>query len=96
MAARASKTLRKSKLDEVEKISINLDTTPVFYTDNINIKANKHGVVLNVMQQVRNNKEMRIVSRVGMSREQARDFVEKLGNLLLMTEDRKNDRNDLN
>lgn len=76
-----------AKVKEIQdKININLDTTPVFYTDNINIMTNKNGVVLNVMQRLGNTAQVRIVSRVGMSREHAKDFVDKLGKLLIMTE----------
>lgn len=67
-------------------ISINLDSTPILYTDNINIVTNKHGVVLNVMQNVGAANDMRIVARIGMSREHAKEFVDQMGKLLLLTE----------
>ncbi len=68
------------------QISINLDTTPVFYTDNINMVLNPDGVILNVMQRVGPTNQARIVSRIGMSREHAKKFVETLGKLLIKTE----------
>lgn len=68
------------------QISINLDTTPVFYTDNINLALNPDGVILNVMQRVGPTNQARIVSRIGMSREHAKKFVETLGKLLIKTE----------
>lgn len=73
-------------LKDKMNISINLDTTPILYTDNINISANKDGVVLNVMQIIPTTKHRRIVSRIGMSREHAKNLIEKLGQLLLKTE----------
>lgn len=66
------------------KIEINFETTPILYTDNINITTNSEGVVLNIIQIF--GETRRIVTRVGMSREHARDFVQKLGKLLIMTD----------
>jgi len=79
-----------------DRININLDTTPVFYTDNINILTDKNGVVLNVMQRLGNTTRIRIVSRIGMSREHAKDFVDKLGKLLIMTEGNSKTGKELN
>lgn len=76
-----------------QKIDINFETTPILYTDQINISTNKSGVVLNVIQKLGITKQARIVARVGMSREHAREFVEKLGSLLIMTENRNTDKN---
>lgn len=77
--------MKKNQTEEVN-ISMNIDTTPILYTDNINMVTNKHGVVLNVMQNLGQQNDMRIVSRIGMSREHAKEFVDKLGKLLLLTE----------
>jgi hypothetical protein len=68
------------------QVSVNLDTTPVLYTDNINMTINPDGVVLDIMQRLGPTNQIRIVSRVGMSREHAKKFVEKLGKLLLKSE----------
>ena len=68
------------------QMSINFETTPIFYTDNINMTANADGVVLNVTQRLGPSNQARIVARVGMSREHAKKFVEKLGGLLLKSE----------
>lgn len=85
----------KKDSNNSSKVNINFDTTPILYTDNINIQANKDGVILNVMQKLGNN--LRIVSRIGMSREHAREFVNKMGNLMIMTEsDDKKSKKDLN
>lgn len=66
--------------DEENKInvSINLDTTPILYTDSVQMTANEDGVVLDIMQRLGNTKQQRVVARIGMSIEHAK----KLANLL--------------
>lgn len=73
-----------TKTKDPSQVSINMDTTPILYTDNINISVNKDGATLDVMQRIGKNK-LRIVSRIGMSRSHAKEFVEKFGKLLIMT-----------
>lgn len=68
------------------KMSVNLDKTPVLYTDNINMNANPDGVVLDVVQRLGPTNQAHIVTRIGMSREHAKKFVDKLGKLLLKSE----------
>ncbi|KKQ46950.1 MAG: hypothetical protein US95_C0048G0003 [Candidatus Woesebacteria bacterium GW2011_GWB1_38_5] len=68
------------------QISVNLDTTPVLYTDNVNMTVNPNGVVLDIMQRLGPTNQVRIVSRIGMSREHAKKFLDKLGKLLLKSE----------
>lgn len=68
------------------QVSVNLDTTPVLYTDNINMTVNPNGVVLDIMQRLGPTNQVRIVSRIGMSREHAKKFLDKLGKLLLKSE----------
>lgn len=77
----------KKKEDNL-KVSINPDTTPILYTDNISMTTNEDGVVLDVIQKVGRTDQGRIVARLGMSREHARKFVEKLGGLLLITREK--------
>ncbi|OGH06703.1 MAG: hypothetical protein A2W22_02315 [Candidatus Levybacteria bacterium RBG_16_35_11] len=67
-------------------VNVNLDTTPIFYTDNVYISANPDGVVFDVMQRLGSTNQVRIVSRVGMSREHAKKFVIELSKLLEITE----------
>lgn len=69
-----------------QQVNLNLDTTPVLYTDNILMTANPDGVVLDVAQRVGSTNQVRIVSRVGMSRDHAKKFVNELGKLLAMSE----------
>lgn len=67
-------------------LSVNLDTNPILYTDNILISTNEDGVVLDVTQKLVGSNQVRIVSRVGMSRTQAKKFITEAGRLLALTE----------
>lgn len=69
-----------------QQVNLNLDTTPVYYTDNIFMTANPNGVVLDVAQRVASTSQVRIVTRIGMSREHAKEFVNQLGKLLATSE----------
>lgn len=76
----------RSQTERDIAVKINLDTTPVLYTDNIGMTTNEDGVVLDVMQRIGNTKQVRVVARIGMSRQHAKKFVMKLGKLLALTE----------
>ena len=76
---------QNKKPSEVQ-ISVNLDSTPVLFTDNINMTVNPDGIVLDIMQRLGPTNQVRIVSRIGMSREHAKKFLKKLGELLLKSE----------
>lgn len=75
----------QNKKNELQ-VSINLDSTPVLYTDNINMTVNPDGVVMDVMQRLGPTNQNRIVARIGMSREHAKKFLDKLGEMLLKSE----------
>lgn len=64
------------------EVSVNPDTTPVLYTDNIQLAANEDGVVLDIGQRLGTTNQVRIVTRVGMSREHAKKLLKALGDLL--------------
>lgn len=68
------------------QVSINLDTTSILYTDSVTMTTNSDGVVLNIMQRVGPSNQVRIVARIGMSREHAKKLVGELGKLLIQTE----------
>lgn len=76
--------------EEIQKpgfsVNVNLDNTPILYTDNVFMTANSDGIVLDVGQKLGTTKQVRIVARVGMSREHAKKFVKELSKLLAMTE----------
>ena len=67
-------------------INVNLDTTPIVYTDNIFMTTNQYGLTLDIGQRLATTNQIRIVARVGMSREHAKKFIQELGKLLAMTE----------
>jgi hypothetical protein len=67
-------------------VNVNLETTPILYTDNVFMATNPDGLVLDFGQRLSNTNQMKIVSRIGMSREHAKKFVAQLGKLLAMTE----------
>ncbi len=75
----------KKKQQELA-VNINLDTTPILYTDNVIITVNPDGVVLDVTQRLANTNQVRVVARVGMSREQSKRFTAELGKILALTE----------
>lgn len=77
------------KIEEVAgqmAVNINLDTTPILYTDNIFLTTNEDGVVLDIAQKLGPSNQVRIVSRVGMSRTHAKKFLKELGSLLAITQ----------
>lgn len=68
------------------QINLNPDTTPILYTDSILMNTNEDGVTLDIAQKVGPTKQLKIVSRIGMSRNHAKKFVKKLSELLALTE----------
>jgi len=78
---------KKPEIDQKQmSIQVNLDTTPILYTDNIFMTSNEDGLVLDVCQKLGPSNQLRIVSRIGMSRNHAKKFLNEFGKLLLMTE----------
>lgn len=67
-------------------VNVNLDTTPILYTDHISITTNPDGLVVDIMQRLGPTNQARIVSRIGMSRQHAKKFAQELGRLLALTE----------
>lgn len=77
----------KNKAEEVQlNVNVNFDTTPIVYTDSIQFTTNEDGVVFDVMQRLMSSNQVRIVSRIGMSRSHAKKLVTELGRLLALTE----------
>lgn len=77
---------QKNQQNNQSVIDVNLDSTPILYTDNVFMSTNEYGVVLDIAQKLGPTNKARIVSRVGMSREHAKKFVNELGKLLAMTD----------
>ena len=76
---------KKTKTNQPVEVSINFDNTPILYTDNVLISVNKDGVVLDVGQKLGNTNKLRIVSRIGMSKEHARKLAQQLAKTLALT-----------
>ena len=66
--------------------NINLDNTPILYTDQVRLTTNTSGIVLGFGQILDTTNKVQIVARVGMSREHAKLFLNELGKLLAMTQ----------
>lgn len=82
--------MEEKKQDEQQlSVNLNLDTTPILYTDNIFMTTNEDGLVMDIGQKLGTTNQLRIVSRIGMSREHAKKFVKELGKLLAVTEGQK-------
>lgn len=67
-------------------VNVNLDTTPILYTDNISMTVNPDGLVLDIMQRLGPTNQARIVARIGMSREHAVKFAREISKLLAVTQ----------
>ena len=67
-------------------LNINLDTTPVLYTDNVLMTVNPDGVVLDFCQRLGKTNQVRVVARIGMSREHAKKFIAQLERILVQAE----------
>lgn len=67
-------------------VNLNVETTPILYTDNIFMTTNEDGVTLDVGQKIIASDQIQVVSRIGMSRAHAKKFVAELGKLLAVTE----------
>lgn len=65
----------KTPLPPGQEVTINLDSTPILYTDNIMVTSNEDGVVLDFCQRVGSSPQVRVVARVGMSREHAKKLL---------------------
>lgn len=67
-------------------VDINLDSTPILYSDRIFMTTDSNGCVIDFAQKLGPTNKLRIVSRIGMSREHAKKFIQELGKLLAVTE----------
>jgi hypothetical protein len=68
------------------QVNINLDTTPILYTDNVLMTTNEDGIVFDICQKIGPSNQIRIVSRIGMSRNHAKKLLKEMGSLLALTE----------
>jgi len=75
----------KKQLNQEVAINLNLDTTPILFTDNVLMTTNEDGFVMDICQKL-GSTQMRIVARIGMSRSHAKKLLKEMGKLLAMTE----------
>lgn len=68
------------------EINLNLDTTPVLYTDQVLMTTNEDGVVLDICQKLGSTNKVRIVARIGMSRIHAKKLANELAKMLAISE----------
>lgn len=73
-----------SQASQSVQVTVNQDTTPILFTDNIFITTNEDGVVLDVAQKL--GSQSRLVARIGMSRTHAKKFIAEASRLLALTE----------
>ena len=64
-------------------LSINLDTTPILYTDSVYMTTNEDGVVLDVVQKIGPTNQQRVVARIGMSLQHAKKLATMLGKMVV-------------
>jgi hypothetical protein len=70
-----------------KQINIDYGTAPVIiFTDYVFGNTNEDGFVFDICQKIGPTNQMRVVSRIGMSREFARKFLADMGRLLAMSE----------
>ncbi len=58
--------------------NLNPDNTPVLHVDSFLISHNEHTMIMNFAQALPDPKQQQIVSRVSLSRSQAREFLNTL------------------
>lgn len=77
---------QKNPVNAGLNINVNLDTTPIFYTDHVSMTTNEDGIVFDFMQKLGPTNQVRIVSRIGMSREHGKKFYKVFGDSLKLAE----------
>jgi uncharacterized protein YfcZ (UPF0381/DUF406 family) len=76
----------ESKAEKGFNLNINAQTTPVFFSDHIQMTISENGIVFDVGQRVLNTNQITVVSRFGINREHAKRLLKSLGELLALTE----------
>lgn len=73
------------KQEEQNNIQVTLPNIPILYTDMVFMNVNEDGVIIDICQKGAGPNQFQVVSRVGMSREHAKKFVHKLGEIMALT-----------
>lgn len=69
---------------EEQNIQVAPPNIPILYTDMIFMNVNEDGVVIDVCQKGEPN-QAQVVARIGMSKDHAKKFAKKLGEILALT-----------
>ena len=77
---------KKPTLPTKLEVDINVDKTPILFTEHIFIHSSSNGITLDFGQKLGPNPKIHIVSRLGMSRTQAKNLFQELGKILAITE----------
>lgn len=84
---------KKTQSSSSFEVSVNFDTTPILYTDNVLITANSDGVILDIGQRLGTTNKVRIVARIGMSRVHAKKMVNELAKTVAISESHPRKKN---
>ena len=76
----------KDEKEQAISLTVNVDTTPILFTDSIFMTTNEDGLTLEIGQKVIGTNQLRIVARIGMSRSHAKKVSGELSRLLAITE----------
>lgn len=71
----ATKSTKNPAQAASSQVIINIDRTPILYTDNIMVTTNDEGVVVDFCQRIGSTSQVRVVARIGMSRDHAKKFL---------------------
>ncbi len=75
--------VKDNPLNKDINLSVNLDSTPILYTDSVYMTANEDGVVLDVVQKIGPTNQQRIVARIGMSLQHAKKLATMLAKIVV-------------
>ena len=67
-------------------LNINAQTTPVYFSDHIQMTSSDNGIVFDVGQRVLNTNQIAVVCRFAVNREHAKRLLKSLGEVLALTE----------
>ncbi len=67
-------------------INLNIDTTPVLYSDHITWGIQEDMIVLNFGQTIMNTNQIKIVSRISLGKKFFRKVIEDIGKKIVLSE----------
>ena len=76
----------ENKVPDGFNLNINAQTTPVMFSDHIQMTISENGIVFDVGQRILNTNQINVVSRFGINREHAKRLLKSLGEVLALTE----------